>query len=439
MILLHTSDWHLGHTWHGQTRREEFSQFFAWIIETIIARNVNVLLIAGDIFDTANPSPEIQSDYYGFLKKLSDINSSCFEIPEAEHASAASRSGCSRAKPTSHTGSGIKCLSKIVIIAGNHDSPYLLDAPRELLSSFSVRVVGSPDFFERELVEVCGESGEIEMLIAAVPFLREGDIRKFDIGESIECREQKILNNFKKHYADICQLAEQKRDNKPIPLVVTGHLFVDGGKTSEGVREIHVGTLGQVGLDLFPDGVDYFAFGHLHVPQCVGKNEAYRYSGSPLPISFDEAGQTKSVVLAEFSGREPKIEILPVPKFVNVVRVEGGISEIEDGIRNLPKDIKSFVEVSYNGSEFVTELLGKVEEIVSAQEHSDLINVVRVRNCNLNQLQLTPDETNTPLERIEPIDIFRNLLKNNNVEDSNMNDLLRLYGEVEQEVRLDRK
>ncbi|MDR1053195.1 MAG: exonuclease subunit SbcD, partial [Planctomycetaceae bacterium] len=309
LTLLHTSDWHLGHSWRGQSRRDEFLQFFEWIIETIIARKINVLLIAGDIFDTSSPSPETQGDYYNFLKRLSDTG----------------------------------CLS--VIIAGNHDSPYLLDAPRGLLSVLNVHVVGVPDFVERELVEVRGESGEVEMLVAAVPFLREGDIRRFEVGESVESREQKILNGFKKHYADICQSAEQLRNNKSIPLVVTGHLFVDGGKTSEGVREIHVGTLGQVGLDLFPDGVDYLAFGHLHIPQCVGKKETCRYSGSPIPISFDEAGQAKSVVLVEFNGREPSIEILPVPKFVNVVRVEGEIGEIETAIQNLPKDMKSFVEI----------------------------------------------------------------------------------------------
>ncbi|MDR2642476.1 MAG: exonuclease subunit SbcD [Planctomycetaceae bacterium] len=398
MLLLHTSDWHLGHTWKGQSRRDEFLQFIEWIIETIITRKVNVLLIAGDIFDTSTPSPETQGDYFRFLKRLSDTD----------------------------------CLS--VIIAGNHDSPYLLEAPRELLTRFNVYVVGVPDFLERELIEVRGESGEVEMLVAAVPFLRDGDIRHFEIGESIESREQKIINGIKKHYADICQKAEQIRGNKPIPLVVSGHLFVDGGKTSEGVREIHVGTLGQVGLDLFPDGVDYFAFGHLHVPQCVGKKETCRYSGSPIPMSFDEAGQTKSVVLAAFKGREPLIEILPVPKFVNVIRVEGGLDEIEAAIQSLPKNMKSFVEVSYNSSDVPVDLFSKVEEIVLTQKNSNLINVVRVRNNNIKQIQLN-DEQNIPLERIEPIDIFRNLLRDNNINDSEANNLLKLYYEVEQEIR----
>ncbi|MDR1486136.1 MAG: exonuclease subunit SbcD [Planctomycetaceae bacterium] len=398
MLLLHTSDWHLGHTWKGQSRQEEFRQFLKWIIETIKTRKVNVLLIAGDIFDTSTPNTETQSDYYNFLRRLSDTG----------------------------------CLS--VIIAGNHDSPYLLDAPGELLSRFNVYVVGSPDCLDRELIELRGESGEVEMLVAAVPFLRDGDIRHFEIGESVECREQKIINGIKKHYADICHKAEQIRGGKPIPLVVSGHLFVNGGKTSEGVREIHVGTLGQVGLDLFPAGVDYFAFGHLHVPQCIGNKETCRYSGSPVPMSFDEAGQVKSIVLADFNGRTPSIEIVPTPKFVNVIRVEGGIDEIEAAIKSLPKDMKSFVEVSYNSSDMPVDLFNQVDEIVSKQEHSKLINVVRVRNNNVNQIQLN-NEQNIPLERIEPIDLFRNLLHDNNINNSEANDLIKIYCEIEQEIR----
>jgi exonuclease SbcD len=397
MLLLHTSDWHLGHTWKGQSRREEFLKFFDWIIETIITHKVNILLIAGDIFDTSTPSPETQGDYFRFLKRLSETG--CFTV----------------------------------IIAGNHDSAYLLDAPCELLSVFNVHVVGVPDNSERELIEVRGESGEVEMLIAAVPFLRDGDIRRFEIGESVESREQKIINGIKKHYAEICQKAESIRNNKPIPLVVSGHLFVDGGQTSEGVREIHVGTLGQVGIDLFPDNVDYFAFGHLHIPQIIKKKENYRYSGSPLPISFDEAEKTKSVVLVEFNGRKPSIKTLPVPKFVNVIHIEGGLDEINTAIKNLPKDMKSIVEISYNSPDTPIDLLNKVDEIVLAQEAPDLINVIRVRNNNVNKLQLSSTQ-NIPLERIDPTDLFRKLLQKNNFTETETADLLKIYNEVAQEI-----
>ncbi|MDR2172194.1 MAG: exonuclease SbcCD subunit D C-terminal domain-containing protein [Planctomycetaceae bacterium] len=402
MLLLHTSDWHLGHTWKGQTRRDEFQNFLVWLIETIKSRKVDVLLVSGDIFDTSTPSAETQSDYFNFLKELSATG----------------------------------CLSAIV--AGNHDSPYLLDAPSRLLSLFNIYVIGAPDI-GRELVEVYGKpdaSGfrELLMLIGAVPFLRDGDMRRFEIGESVESREQKIINGVKKHYAEIAQQAEHLRGDKPIPFILSGHLFVAGAKTSEGVREIHVGSLGQVGLDLFPDGVDYFAFGHLHIPQRVGKSEKCRYSGSPIPMSFDEAGQVKSVVLVEFNGRNAEIEILPTPKFVNVTRIEGDITEIETAIRELPKNIKSFVEVSYNGSDVLPDLFNKVDEIVSEQDNKDLINIVRVRNNNFSQIQLQPEQDIT-LEQIDPIDLFRNILKENNFNEIEINKLLTIYGEIEQEVR----
>src|SRR5690606_9614149 len=105
-------------------------------------------------------------------------------------------------------------------------------------------------------------------------------------------------------YAGIVSLARQKRDalGVDIPVVAMGHLFTAGGKTVEGdgVRELYVGSLAHVAVSIFPDDLDYVALGHLHVPQKVGDSDSVRYSGSPLPMGFGEAGQQKSVVIVEF-------------------------------------------------------------------------------------------------------------------------------------------
>ncbi|MDR3108783.1 MAG: exonuclease subunit SbcD, partial [Planctomycetaceae bacterium] len=249
MRIIHTSDWHLGQTWDRRNRYEEFAKFLDWMLQTVREQNADVLIVAGDIFDNQTPSPTAQTLYYDFLRRML-------------------QTGC-----------------QTVIIAGNHDSPQLIDAPGGLLTTLQIHVIGEPNI-EKELIEIKQE-GKTKLLVAAVPFMRDRNLRQVEVGESAESREQKSLEGLKQYYLDVCNRAEDRRrslngeDN--IPLIATGHLFVQGGKTSKGVRELYVGTLGDVGADIFPPNIDYVALGHLHVPQKVAGSDFIRYSGSSIP------------------------------------------------------------------------------------------------------------------------------------------------------------
>ncbi|MDO7711893.1 MAG: exonuclease subunit SbcD, partial [Pseudomonadota bacterium] len=259
MNILHTSDWHIGRSLYGRKRYDEFSAFLDWLVEAIAQQNVDVLLVAGDIFDTTTPSNRAQELYYKFLTRVA--NSDCRHI---------------------------------VIIAGNHDSPSFLNAPKSLLRALDVHVIGAiceqPD---DEVLVLNDLTGLPELIVCAVPYLRDRDIRSVEAGESIDDKEQKLIDGIRQHYLDVCDLADQKRQTlgSDIPIIAMGHLFTAGGQTidGDGVRELYVGSLAHVTAGIFPESIDYLALGHLHVPQKINDSELKRYSGSPLPMGFGEA------------------------------------------------------------------------------------------------------------------------------------------------------
>src|SRR3989339_1508050 len=220
MKFLHTSDWHLGRSLYGKKRYDEFSAFLDWLAGFIGAQRIDVLLVAGDVFDTGTPSNRAQELYYGFLCRVS-----------------------------------ASCCRHVVIIAGNHDSPSFLNAPKEILKALQVHVVGAvTEDPEDEILVLKGPSGNPEAVVCAVPYLRDRDIRVAEAGESLEDKNMRLIQGIKTHYAEIAGLAEEKR--KPfgdIPVVALGHLFAAGGKTLEGdgVRELYVGSLARVGKEVF--------------------------------------------------------------------------------------------------------------------------------------------------------------------------------------------
>ncbi|MFA7231866.1 MAG: exonuclease subunit SbcD, partial [Victivallaceae bacterium] len=271
MKILHTSDWHIGKMLYGRKRYEEFSLFLDWLAETITREQIDVLIVAGDIFDTSSPSATAQELYYGFL--------------------------CRVAK---------SCCRHVVVTAGNHDSPSLLNAPKGILRALNVHVIGcATKNPEDEVLLLKDGNGQPELIVCAVPYLRDRDIRTVEAGESVTDKDRKLIEGIRSHYAAVCDFAEKQRYelNVPIPIIATGHLFTAGGQTvdGDGVRELYIGSLAHVAADIFPECIDYLALGHLHVPQLVNGSATRRYSGSPLPMGFGEAKQEKSVIVADFS------------------------------------------------------------------------------------------------------------------------------------------
>lgn len=283
MRILHTADWHIGQRLHERSRLDEHEQFLDWLLETIQERKVDLLLVSGDIFDTSLPSAEATNLYYRFLYRLFD-------------------------ETDAYT----------VITAGNHDSPRHLEAPREFLEMGRIYVVG-----------LSGEAADCvfpfppddpRVMVAAVPYLSESDLRHLSYQTEAE-RNERYREWMKVFYADCVAAMPAK-----LPKILMGHLFVQGGKTSDSERNIQIGGATATHANDFPDGVDYVALGHLHRPQTI-KGAAYpiRYSGSPIPLRFNETDYRKAVYLLALSddGTLALDETIEVPVFKELCTVEG--------------------------------------------------------------------------------------------------------------------
>ncbi len=263
--MLHTADWHLGKTLGDLSREEEHVRFLTWLAGAIEEHGIDVLLVAGDVFDSAHPAQSAVSLYYNFISEI--------------HR----RSNC-----------------EIVITAGNHDSPAHLEAPRHVLAALRTRVVGHlPQAMEDALVVLPNRDAP-RLLVAAIPFLRDRDLRRGEFGQSAESIREQLVQGMERCYAEAAR-GLGKLGLKEVPAVAMGHLTVSGGETCpESEREIHVGGLGTVTAAIFPRELSYVALGHLHRPQEI--SERIRYSGSPLPLSFAESDDEKEVRIVDFEG-----------------------------------------------------------------------------------------------------------------------------------------
>ncbi len=400
MRILHTSDWHLGRSLYGRKRYEEFSAFLDWLASIMEEEKVDVLLVAGDVFDTSTPSNRAQELYYRFLCRV-----------------------------------GASCCRHVVIIAGNHDSPSFLNAPRELLRVLNVHVAGSISGNLEEEVIVLWADGKPGAIVCAVPYLRDKDIRRVEPGETMDDKNAKLLEGLKKHYAAVCAIAEQKRTafkqtgNGDIPIIAMGHLFTSGGKTVEGdgVRELYVGSLVHVGKEVFPGSIDYLALGHLHVPQTVGREEHMRYSGSPIPMGYGEAGHEKKVVLVDFRNTRPYIQERPVPCFQKLIRIAGSRDEIHARLEVLKKgNSTAWLEIEYTGS----GIPGNLREMLDEAVVGSAMEIRRIKNRRVMEGIISKAKDNETLDELEPGDVFIRCLDAYEVPDEDRQELEGSYQEI---------
>lgn len=395
--LLHTSDWHIGRTLYGRKRYEEFEAFMSWLAETIQQNEIDALLVAGDVFDTSAPSNRAQELYYRFLCRVAA--SSCRHV---------------------------------VVVAGNHDSPSFLNAPKELLKALDVHVVGSSTSSpEDEVLVLCNEQDAPELIVCAVPYLRDRDIRVAEAGESVEDKERKLIEGIRTHYAAVAALAEQKREELgvDIPIVGTGHLFTAGGQTvdGDGVRELYVGSLAHVTAGIFPACFNYLALGHLHVPQKVNGSETIRYSGSPLPMGFGEAKQQKSVCQVEFHSTAASVQLIDVPIFQKLERVKGDWEGISNRIIELSAtDSQGWLEVIYDGTEVIGDLRERLEAAISGTQ----MEILRIKNNRIIEHVLGQIHEEETLDDLNVNDVFERCLAVHDVPEEQRPELLRAYQET---------
>ncbi len=400
MKILHTSDWHLGHLLHGQKRTQAFAAFLDWLSGVIAREEVEVLIVAGDLFDTAAPSHQAQALYYAFLGQ-------------------AMRAGCRHA----------------VIVAGNHDSPSLVDAPRALLDRLDIHVVGAVPrraqgaldsgaapskgapledaiAFEDEIFVLDDARGTPRLIACAVPYLKERDLRTSQAGEGEGERVRQVLDGIRAHYAWVCAMAEARRQalNPQIPIVATGHLFTTGGVADSGERDLIVGSLLQVDAEAtFPKAIDYLALGHLHAPQLVGGNPARRYSGSPLPMGFADAQQRRSVCLVSFEGRTPTVREIEVPIFQDLRRISGGWEEIERAIAALRRQESSaWLEVVHQGEAPLPDLSERLDKILDGAPMTLLL--CREGTCAAEDSALSARHPSERLQDLDEGEVFERLI-----------------------------
>lgn len=385
MRILHTADWHLGARLIERDRLAEHAAFVDWLIDTLRSEKIDALLLSGDVFDAANPPQEAVALYFDFLKRLADLKT-----------------------------------VKAIITGGNHDSASHLNAPRELLRRFDVHVFGhSGDNF----VDLGGA------VVAAVPFLRERDLRQAGTGDTLSTVHEQVRAAIRDHYA--AQLAAARSLAQGRPVMAMGHLTVLGATTSESERNIHIGNLGSVGADIFT-GFDYTALGHLHRPQRVARNETIRYSGSPIPLSFSEASDAKSVVIIEIQSQSfesislpsfssdrqchegngihgIKIQTLPVPTRCTLIRVKADRATLVSDLAQVPAGAWAEVTVKLDAPEPLLDR--QVRDVAAGRfEVLKVLADFPVHEASSWQIKAST------LQDLQPRDVFRELLKENQIQ-----------------------
>jgi len=393
MRLLHTSDWHLGQTLHNYDRSYEHGCFLDWLVETLARERIDVLLIAGDIFDNANPSAAAHRQLYRFLQRAKA------RVPHLQ----------------------------VVVIAGNHDSPGRLEAPTPLLEAHGTVVVGNvgrtPEGaidLERLLVPLRGRDGQVAAWCLAVPFLRPGDLPRApaqqEPGTAAEAAPDPYLHGSALLYRQVYALA-RARCGADQAIIAMGHChMVDGQSSQDSERRIVIGGTEALPASMFDPDLAYVALGHLHLAQRVGGHERRRYCGSPLPLSFSEVGYQHQVLCIELEGRQAtSVTPLPVPRAVQLLRVPARPAPLDEVLAALealelpdaapPQQPFLEVRVLLDGPE--PGLRSRIEAALEGKP-------VRLAKIEPTRRHAAPDSAGEALSldqlaQLQPDDIFRRL------------------------------
>ncbi|WED23859.1 exonuclease subunit SbcD [Vibrio sp. JC009] len=371
MRILHTSDWHLGQNFFTKSRKDEHQAFLAWLLELTEEKSIDAIIVAGDVFDTGTPPSYAREMYNQFVV---DLN----------------QRGCT-----------------LIVLGGNHDSVSTLNESKQLLSCLNTYVVASTsDDLQQQLIELKSREGETGALLCAVPFIRARDVMQSFSGDSAKDKQKQLAEAIEDHYQRLFALAletKQKR-NLQVPVIATGHLTALGVTKTESERDIYIGTLDGFSSEGFPPA-DYIALGHIHRPQIVAKSEHIRYSGSPIPLSFDELKSQKQVVLVEFKHEERKaISTIDVPMFRNMTVIKGDLAEIEEQLAQISGDSEqaTWVSVLVSEQDYLSDLQQRVQEMTEGL-NVEVIQLLRERNTRNHTLEQQVNET---LSELSVQDVF---------------------------------
>ncbi len=385
--LFHTADWHLGHHLHGISRQREHQLFLDWLLDELHDKQADALIVAGDIFDSANPSSAAQSQLYDFLVKAKT------RLPNLD----------------------------IILVGGNHDSASRLDAPSPILNALGVTVVGGLPRdaqgaidWARLLVPLTNAAGEIKAWCGAMPFLRNADLP-----QAVQDNDP-LIAGMKALYADLFAQLQQKAGNAE-SLLLTGHCYMVNGAVSElSERKILGGNQHALPVELFPDDIAYVALGHLHLAQTVGANEHIRYSGSPIPLSFDEAAYPHQIMQVDIkAGQLAATAALKIPRSVELLRIPNGkdfavLADIIDHLENLtlealPIEQRPLLELRIRLEKPEPGLRQQIEAVIAKLPLRLLKISIAYSGSEKSLADVNIEER---LEELQPLDVFQRCYQN---------------------------
>ena len=402
MKILHTADWHIGKKLQKHDLFADFDLFIQWLCKTIKKEAVDLLLISGDVFDLANPSSEARSQYYRSLMALRKLDIS------------------------------------IILTGGNHDSPAMLDAPKEILRELDMHVVGGlPESLQELLIPVADKHGKTEMLVAAVPFLRDADLRSAGEGLTHDDRIAAIRKGIQNIYESIENHC--KKQYPEIPVLAMGHLFAAGIETSESERDIQIGNQAAFEASQFGEYFKYIALGHIHKPQQVRALVPAFYSGSPLPLSFSERSDRKRILIIDSSESwEPRS--IAIPAFRHLLKISGNIDQLKHklGILENDSELDSLIEVELTEEKYDANKIYQLDELVT-NFHQPGFEIVKHRASFREKLGGTTelyDETQQ-LEDLKPREVFLELIGQHEYDEDLHREILSAFDEILEEVQND--
>ncbi|AWB45413.1 exonuclease sbcCD subunit D [Paenibacillus sp. CAA11] len=330
MRILHTGDWHLGRTLEGRSRLQEQEQFLDELVKLVREQQVDLIMMAGDVYDSVNPPAAAESLFYEAAARLTE---------EGRH---------------------------LVAIAGNHDQPERVAAVRPLVTQSGIQLVGLPT---SEVVHVeVARTGE-RAVIAALPYPSESRLNELLAGDG---DEGELRLAYSARVAQLMKgLAQSFRENT-VNLAMS-HIYVLGGVESDSERPIQVGGAYTVDPSSLDIGAQYTALGHLHRPQAVKGGGLTRYSGSPLAYSFSEAGQAKSVMMLDVSpGKDPVMEEIHLTSGKPLVRwsSRGGLEEVRRWLDE-GRDARAFIDLEIS----LTEAMSMADIQSLRKAHEGIVHI----------------------------------------------------------------
>ncbi|OLF54007.1 exonuclease SbcCD subunit D C-terminal domain-containing protein [Pseudomonas chlororaphis] len=408
MRLFHTSDWHLGQNLHGQERDFEHACFLEWLLRQLALHSPDVLLIAGDIFDTVNPPVKAQERLYDFIVSAHEQQPGL----------------------------------TIVMIAGNHDSGSRIELPAPLMRRLRTHALGRVLWLddgqldsERLLLPLPDASGAIAGWCLALPFLRPAEVTGPQLGDD-------YLKGIAQVHEWLIAAANAKRQPGQA-LVAVSHAHMAGGSISQdSERSLIIGNAEALPASLFGPSISYVALGHLHKPQKVNGEERIRYSGSPIPLSFSEIAYPHQILDIQLDG-ETLVSVEPrlIPRAVNLQRLgPAPLAEILLQLAGLPdidlladEQRQPWLEVRVQLDEPQPDLRQQVESAL----HGKAVRLVRIAAEYAGHGGRDDDATQlVELDQLSPQDLFSRAWQDNygsEVDEQTLKDFAQLLQEVQHE------